>query len=68
MWFNPLAPEPASVEPQPAAAEKSKPDEKLPTSNGAPIKEAEAIVPKPEVPKLVVLPPNEQLPTISHNL
>ena len=28
----------------------------------------EALVPKPEIPKLVILVPKEQPPTISHNL
>jgi hypothetical protein len=75
MWFNPLAlkpePEPEAVERRPEAAatgEESKPDENPATSNGSPIKEAEAIVPKPTVPKLVALLPREQPPTISHDL
>ena len=87
MWFNPLAPEPeetAPVEPKTedsaaavAAAPvsedpKSKRDEQ-PATGGAPLKEAEGIVPKPElpkpeVPKVVVSVPQESPLTISHNL
>ncbi|WP_035353040.1 type IV secretion system DNA-binding domain-containing protein [Edaphobacter aggregans] len=64
MWFNPLAPVGSdATEPKPdAATTRKKP------SKGAPIKEAEAIVPKPEpeLPKVVVLA--AQTPPLSHNL
>ena len=64
MWFNPLAPvgsddaEPKSE----ATTTRKKP------SKGAPIKEAQVIVPKPEpdLPKVVVIAP--QAPPLSHNL
>ena len=81
MWFNPLAPEPEDEEATPETEESGpvsaeatsdieerEPNEKPATSNGAPLKEAEAIVPNPEIPKLVILVPKEQPPTISHNL
>ena len=80
MWFNPLAPE--SEEAPQAVAETEKPaaepeevsrkpttkPEEKPTTEGAPIKEAEAIVPKPELPKVVPIVPQEPPPTIAHNL
>ncbi len=88
MWFNPLAPEPeepAREEPETKEAEapdadttvdskevKSKPEEK-PATKGAPLKEGEALVLKPEppkleVPKVVAIVPKEEPPAISHNL
>jgi hypothetical protein len=82
MWFNPLAPEgreadaaPVNVETQPAKSpklvsqnEETKSGDVPTTGNGAPIKEAEAIVPTHEAPKIVITPPNEQPATISYNL
>ncbi len=88
MWFNPLAPEPEEpakqesetkeVETPDTAATgdpkeaKSKPEEK-PAAKGAPLKEGEALVLKPEpprleVPKIVAIVPREEPPAISHNL
>ena len=81
MWFNPLAPEPEDEEATPETEESGpvsaeatsdieerEPNEKPATSNGAPLKEAEAIVPKPEVPQLLIFVPKEQPPTISESL
>lgn len=61
MWFNPLAPAP------PAAVAGQPTGESAP-SKGAPIKEAEAMVPKLELPKAVVPPAQAQTSSISHNL
>ncbi len=45
------------------------PDEKpKPSSGGAPLKEGEALVLKPELPKVIFIVPKEEPPTISHNL
>ncbi len=77
MWFNPLAPEPeeeeqpvdtqaTKTEPNPNATE-GEPEEK-PAGRGAPLKEAEAIVPKPDRPKEAVIVPEEQPPALTHNL
>jgi hypothetical protein len=65
MWFNPLAPEP----PLTVAGQSAVPttEEAAPTK-GAPIKEAEAMVPKLELPKAVVPPAQAQTSSISHNL
>jgi hypothetical protein len=52
----------------PRAGEGSRSDEKPPVTHGAPLKEAEAIVPKREVTKVVGIAPKEEPPTISHNL
>jgi hypothetical protein len=60
MWFNPLAPAPQVTEKPASEPEK-------PASKGAPVKEAEALVPKREVPK-VVPPPPIQEPPLSQNL
>lgn len=46
---------------------ESKPDKK-PASSGAPLKEAEAIVLKSELPKPIVMIPKEQAPNLTHNL
>jgi hypothetical protein len=65
MWFNPLAPVSSDAsEPTPDAAPTT--TRKKP-SKGAPIKEAEAIVPKPEpeLPKVVII---AQTSPLSHNL
>jgi hypothetical protein len=62
MWFNPLAPVP------PPAVESASDPEDLAPSKGAPIKEAEAMVPKLELPKAVVPSAQAQTSSISHNL
>ena len=65
MWFNPLAPKPpATVASQPAipSAEETAP------SKGAPIKEAEEMVPNLELPKAVAPSAQAQTSPISHNL
>jgi hypothetical protein len=66
MWFNPLAPAPAPAPAQPVTDKPVSEPEK-PASKGAPVKEAEALVPKREVPK-VVPPPPIQEPPLSQNL
>ena len=71
MWFNPLAPEPPA--PQPATREVEKPasePKETKSNKGAPLKEAEAIVPRPELelPKMVVAAPQTQAPSLSQNL
>jgi hypothetical protein len=65
MWFNPLAPEP----PLTVVGQSDVPttEEAAPTK-GAPIKEAEAIVPKLELPKAVAPSAQAQISSISHNL
>ena len=87
MWFNPLAPEPeeavkvepateeseAAAVPSPVSKESQSKSDEQPATGGAPLKEAEAIVPKPELPKpevlkVVVIVPQEPPPAISHNL
>ena len=84
MWFNPLAPEPEDVawievEPEaikpavaaspeaPSRKPRSKPSEQ-PATKGAPVKEAEEIVPKLELPKVAVKTAEEEAPTLTHNL
>jgi hypothetical protein len=62
MWFNPLAPVPS-----PAVKPADDPEEVAP-SKGAPIKEAEAMVPKLELPKTVAPSAQVQTSSISHNL
>jgi hypothetical protein len=62
MWFNPLAPVPP-----PAADPANDPEDVAPTK-GAPIKEAEAMFPKLELPKAVVPSSQVQTSSISHNL
>jgi hypothetical protein len=62
MWFNPLAPVP------PQAVKPAGDPEDATSSKGAPIKEAEAIVPKLELPKAVVPSAQAQSSSISHNL
>jgi len=69
MWFNPLAPAPEAEPPTPEpVAEKPAGDPK--SSKGAPLKEAEAIVPKPEpeLPRVVIAAPQTQAPSLSQNL
>lgn len=72
MWFNPLAPEPPAPEAEPPTpepvAEKHAGDPK--SSKGAPLKEAEAIVPKPEpeLPRVVIAAPQTQASSLSQNL
>jgi len=74
MWFNPLAPATeadTTTNPQPEKTPK-KASKKAPketgSSRGAPLKEAEAIVPKPEIPKVAVPVPQAQAPSLSQNL
>ena len=66
MWFNPLAPAPAPAPAQPVT-EKPVSEPEKPASKGAPVKEAEALVPKREVPKVVPPPPIQEQP-LSQNL
>ena len=77
MWFNPLAPEqeeeaepvdtePTTTELNPNVTEGEAEEE--PAGRGAPLKEAEAIVPKPNRIKAVVIVPEEQPPALTHNL
>ena len=72
MWFNPLAPEPEEESEDDGSVEEEEvtedTTEERPAAKGAPVKEAEAIVPKPEVPKLAVVTPSEQPPALTHNL
>ncbi len=62
MWFNPLAPL------QPPAVKPVGNPEDATSSKGAPIKEAEAMVPKLELPKSAVPSVQGQTSSISHNL
>jgi hypothetical protein len=62
MWFNPLAPAPAQ---QVIEKPVSKPEK--PASKGAPVKEAEALVPKLELPTVVPPLPIQEQP-LSQNL
>ena len=68
MWFNPLAPAPApATAPAQPVTEKPVSEPEKPASKGAPVKEAEALVPKREVPK-VVPPTSIQEQPLSQNL
>jgi hypothetical protein len=62
MWFNPLAPVP------PPAVKPVGDPEDATSSKGAPIKEAEAMVPKLELLKPAVPSAQAQTSSISHNL
>jgi hypothetical protein len=62
MWFNPLAPVPS-----PAVKPAGDPEDAT-SSKGAPIKEAEAMVPKLELLKPAVPSAQAQSSSISHNL
>ena len=71
MWFNPLAPVPKATEPAKTEALPEKPasvPEEAASSKGAPVKEAEAIVPKLELPKVVIAQPQQETPSLTHNL
>jgi hypothetical protein len=69
MWFNPLAPVPVADPPAtPSTAEPGSDPGNAASSKGAPIKEAEAMVPKLELPKAVVPSAQAQTSSISHNL
>ena len=82
MWFNPLSPvqqtPPANPEPETPKAEAkprkkimpAKPATESKATAGAPIKEAEAIGPKPEpeVPQVVLPAAQTQAPSLSQNL
>lgn len=72
MWFNPLAPVRAAAAAgqsaaTPTAEPASDPEDATPTK-GAPIKEAEAMVPKLELPKAITPSSQVQTSSISHNL
>jgi hypothetical protein len=62
MWFNPLAPVPSPAVKPAGDLEDST------SSKGAPIKEAEAMVPKLELPKVIAPSAQAQTSSISHNL
>jgi hypothetical protein len=62
MWFNPLVPVPP-----PALEPASDPEDVAPTKS-APIKEAEAMVSKLELPRAMVPSAQAQTSSISHNL
>ncbi|WP_263381992.1 type IV secretion system DNA-binding domain-containing protein [Granulicella arctica] len=69
MWFNPLAPVPVAGPPAAhSTAESGSDPGNAASSKGAPIKEAEAMVPKLELPKAVVPSAQAQTSSISHNL
>ena len=76
MWFNPLAPEPEEAEPVETEATTSGPNPKAkerepdeaPAGRAASLKEAHAIVPKPDFPKVGVIVPEKQSPALTHNL
>ena len=69
MWFNPLAPAPeeaANAAPASVSKEADRKPEEQPATHGAPLKEAEAILPRPElprpeVPKVVVIVSEQSL-------
>lgn len=77
MWANPLAPKPSPpVAAAPATPEKKPRKPRKPvvaaeepaSSKGAPMKEAEALVPKLELPKVVVPPPQQEPPSLTQSL
>ena len=78
MWFNPLAPEPEEEEqPVERASNEDGAESECngrrtgrgtQAGRGAPLEEAEAIVPKPDRPKVAVIVPEEQPPALTHNL
>ena len=71
MWFNPLAPVAKPTVPAGTEALTGNPasaPEEAASSKGAPVKEAEAIVPKPELPKVVSAQQQQETPSLAHNL
>ena len=69
MWFNPLAPVPVAGPPAaPSTTEPASDRENAGSSKGAPIKEAEVLVPKLELSKAVVPSAQARTSSISHNL